>query len=266
MTNALLFSIGALAGLLPVTILSLKSGQAKPTSLFWLLFAVAFAGAASYAVSANLGGWDPGLATTLWVSIAASLAVFAIAAVAKPVAWRLARVMLPYLVVLGVLASVWSGAGERTVSAPSGGWLALHIALAVLTFALATNAAVAAVAVLLRERALKHKGREALSQSLPSVADAEFIETRMLSIAAGVLFVGMVSGMAELYVTQGLLIVFNHKTVFALSAFLVIVLLLYLRAKSGLRGRRAARLLLLAYLLITLAYPGVKFVTDVILA
>jgi ABC-type uncharacterized transport system permease subunit len=76
----------------------------------------------------------------------------------------------------------------------------------------------------------------------------------------------MVSGMAELYVTQGLLIVFNHKTVFALSAFLVIVLLLFLRAKSGLRGRRAARLLLLAYLLISLAYPGVKFVTDVILA
>ena len=32
------------------------------------------------------------------------------------------------------------------------------------------------------------------------------------------------------------------------------------------RGRRAARIVLLAYLLLTLAYPGVKFVTDVILA
>ena len=46
----------------------------------------------------------------------------------------------------------------RGAVAPSGGWLALHIALAVLAFALATTAAVAAVAVLLRERALKHVG------------------------------------------------------------------------------------------------------------
>jgi ABC-type uncharacterized transport system permease subunit len=34
----------------------------------------------------------------------------------------------------------------------------------------------------------------------------------------------------------------------------------------GIRGRRAARIVLLAYLLITLAYPGVKFVTDVVLS
>lgn len=265
MTNDLLHAIGALAGLLPLTLLSLKTAGARPGRLFWLLLAVAFVGASSYAVAANRGGWDPSLATTLWVSIAASLAVFALAVLARPEAWRLARVLLPYLVILGGLAAIWSGAGQRGTVAASGGWLALHIALAVLAFALATTAAVAAVAVLLRERALKHKGRDALSQSLPSVADAEAIETRMLFIAACVLFVGIVTGMAELYVTQGVLVAVNHKTVFAFAAFLVIALLLYLRARTGLRGRRAARLLLLAYLLITLAYPGVKFVTDVIL-
>ncbi len=266
MTNALLHALGALAGLLPLTVFSLKTASKQPGRVFWLLLAVAFFGAASYAVAANRDGWDASLATTLWVSIAASLAVFAFAALVRPEAWRLARVLLPYLVVLGGLAAIWSGAGERGASAPSGGWLTLHIAVAVIAFAVATTAAVAAVAVLLRERALKHKGREALSQSLPSVADAEAIETRMLLIAACVLFVGIVTGMAELYVTQGLLFAVNHKTVFALAGFLVIALLLYLRAKTGLRGRRAARLLLLAYLFITLAYPGVKFVTDVILA
>ena len=31
-------------------------------------------------------------------------------------------------------------------------------------------------------------------------------------------------------------------------------------------GRRAARYVLVAYLLLTLGYPGVKFVTDVLLA
>jgi ABC-type uncharacterized transport system permease subunit len=33
----------------------------------------------------------------------------------------------------------------------------------------------------------------------------------------------------------------------------------------GIRGKRVARLALLAYLLLTLAYPGVKFVTDVLM-
>jgi len=32
------------------------------------------------------------------------------------------------------------------------------------------------------------------------------------------------------------------------------------------RGRQAARGILLAYLLLTLAYPGVKFVTDVLMS
>jgi ABC-type uncharacterized transport system permease subunit len=62
------------------------------------------------------------------------------------------------------------------------------------------------------------------------------------------------------------LLVFDHKTVFSLLAFLVIGILLLLHRVSGLRGRRAARIALLGYLLLTLAYPGVKVVTQIILA
>jgi ABC-type uncharacterized transport system permease subunit len=36
--------------------------------------------------------------------------------------------------------------------------------------------------------------------------------------------------------------------------------------RVGLRGRRAARVALFAWLLLTLAYPGVKFVTSVLLS
>ena len=42
--------------------------------------------------------------------------------------------------------------------------------------------------------------------------------------------------------------------------------LLLVHYRTGLRGRRAARWVLVAYLLLTLAYVGVKFVTDVLLA
>ena len=48
-------------------------------------------------------------------------------------------------------------------------------------------------------------------------------------------------------------------------AFVVIAALLIVHQRTGLRGQRAARVVLLAYLLLTLAYPGVKFVTDVMM-
>ena len=60
--------------------------------------------------------------------------------------------------------------------------------------------------------------------------------------------------------------VINHKTVLSLVAFVVIGILLVAHFRTGIRGRRASRLVLLAYLLLTLGYPGVKFVTDILLA
>ena len=63
----------------------------------------------------------------------------------------------------------------------------------------------------------------------------------------------------------GELLRFDHKTVLTFLAFILIGLLLVLQSRSGLRGKRLGRLVLLCYLLLTLAYPGVKFVSDVLL-
>ena len=57
----------------------------------------------------------------------------------------------------------------------------------------------------------------------------------------------------------------NHKTVLTLASFVVIGALVIAQRWLGVRGRRAARMALLGYLLLTLGYPGVKFVTEVLL-
>jgi len=57
----------------------------------------------------------------------------------------------------------------------------------------------------------------------------------------------------------------DHKTILSLITFVAIAALLYVHRRGGISGRRAARYVLFAYLLLTLAYPGVKFVTDVVL-
>ena len=48
----------------------------------------------------------------------------------------------------------------------------------------------------------------------------------------------------------------NHKTVLTLASFVVIGALVIAQRWLGVRGRRAARMALLGYLLLTLGYPG----------
>jgi len=96
------------------------------------------------------------------------------------------------------------------------------------------------------------------------VADSEHLEFVLLVATELLLALAILSGMGTLYSESHHVLAFDHKTVLTVVAFLLIGLLLILRWRSGVRGRRAARLVLLAYLLLTLAYPGVKFVTDVL--
>ncbi len=134
-----------------------------------------------------------------------------------------------------------------------------------ITYVLLTLAAIAGTAVLLQERALRHKRRSRLTERLPSVADAERLEVGLLAAAEGVLGAGILTGMATQYFSSGVVLSFEHKTVFTIVAFVVIGLLLAAHYRVGLRGRRAARIALAGYLLVTLGYPGVKFVTEVLL-
>ena len=95
--------------------------------------------------------------------------------------------------------------------------------------------------------------------------DSEALELQMLRAAESVLGLGILTGMATLYFETGRVMAFDHKTLFSLLAFVIIAVLLVMRTRTGVRGRQAARFVLLAYLLLTLGYPGVKFVTDVLI-
>ena len=72
--------------------------------------------------------------------------------------------------------------------------------------------------------------------------------------------------MATQYSETGPLLLLQHKTLLSLLAFGLIGLLLIGHRVCGVRGRMAARVVLVSYLLLTLAYPGVKFVTQVLLS
>ena len=97
------------------------------------------------------------------------------------------------------------------------------------------------------------------------MADCEHLVVRLLVIAEGILAAGLATGMASLYLEKGALLAFDHKTVLTIASFLVLAGLLIGHFRAGVRGRQAARYVLVGYLLLTLGYPGVKFVTEVLL-
>ena len=270
MANSIILSLAALVSLVPAAVLPLRREAGGPDPLFWAAVAVAVAGPGAYSLVLLGGGWPTGLASALWISIAVSMVIFAILAAVRREAWReawrLRPLLLPYLILLGLIATVWGRVPPQAalLAAPDA-WLGVHIAASVATYGLCTLAAVAAAAAFLQERALKGKRPTALSRVLPSISDASLLQVRLLAVSEAVLALGIATGMARDYLSSGQWLHFDHKTLLAGLAFLVIGALLVLHHRSGLRGQRAARLVLLAYLLLTLAYPGVKFVTDVLI-
>ncbi|PPR11575.1 MAG: hypothetical protein CFH41_00446 [Alphaproteobacteria bacterium MarineAlpha11_Bin1] len=266
MLSHTLLTISAFLALLPATIISLRRNATRD-ALFWGLLAVAVAGPVTWVLATFAPGWRTGLASALWVTIATSLAVFGVLSAMMRDAWKLAPIVLPYMVIIALLATLWLHQPERamTEQAPTA-WVQYHILISVVTYGLLTIGAISGLAVILQENALKQKRPGGFARLLPSVADGERIQVTLLTAGGLVLGLGLLSGMGAEYFQSGRLIELNYKTTFSMMTFGVIITLLLVHVRTGIRGRRAARYILAAYLLITLAYLGVKFVTDVILA
>lgn len=264
MMENIILGIAALVGMVPAALLSWR-GVGRRNILFWLLLGVALAGVVAGLRPAWTGVWDAGLASAVWITIGVSLLLFSGLAAVSRHGWRLGALLYPYLILAGGFAVLSEQAPHRAVDASfPEGWLVLHIALSVLTYGLATLAAVACLGAAIQERALKRKRSTRLSRILPSVADGETLQRRLLIAAELVLGVGLLSGMVLELARSGTVLIADHKTLLSLAAFGVIAALLVMQRISGVRGRQAARSVLFAYLLLTLAYPGVKFVTDIL--
>ena len=235
---------------------------------FWLRLAAAAGAPLAVALIHNADGWHPGFGPTLWVTIAGTATAYVLVAAIAGEAWRLAPLQGAYLTILGGIAILLGRApGTEMVAAQAGGaWVTVHIATAVVTYALITIAAIAATAAAVQERALKHKRPTRLSRHMPSIAGCEALLIRLLAVGEAILAIGLATGMAIEYHATRHLLLLNHKTVLTLAAFVVIGILLAAHYGTGMRGRQAVRFVLLGYLLLTLGYPGVKFVTDVLMA
>lgn len=258
-------AVVAIAALLPISILAVL-GRLERNALTWLLLAAAVMGGIAPALIELQGGWRSGLGPSLQVTAAACLIVFAATSVQNALTLRLAALVGPYmilLIALGAIAGILEA--EPPLTAPPGAWYAGHVLLAIGAYAALTLAALAAFGVLLLERAFKARVESWAPRVLPPLAETEALQNLLLKLAAILLLMALATGAANEFLTVGRALEFSHKILLSFLAFAVVLILLVLHHRTGLRGRRAARWLLGGYLLLTLAYPGVKFVREILI-
>jgi ABC-type uncharacterized transport system permease subunit len=261
MTTGLALQLAALAALIPLAMSALTARLARNV-LFWLLLGTPLVGILAVTCRLFKSGWQADFSANLWASIAVSLIAFGIVAAFNRSAIRLAALLVPYLFLLGLLAIFFSAGAEALPLRSSPAWFGTHVLLALAAYGIFTLGAIAGLSVFLQERALKRKKTGWAELALPPLADSESLQIRLLGWSALLMGAALVSGIANEFIEQGRFLAFTHKILLSFLGFILILGLLFLHFRTGLRGRQAARLILLAYLLVTLAYPGAKFVRE----
>ncbi|WP_051284451.1 cytochrome C assembly family protein [Nisaea denitrificans] len=262
---SLLLNMSALLALVPVGLFSLRSPQ-RTGGLFWCLLSVAAAGPLLFVVVSVGTAWRSDLAMALWLAVCASLLIYLPLCWLRPEARGLTVLLVPYLFLLTLIATI-AGAAPHVVlnEGLPGTWFSAHIAVALATYALLTLAAITGLAIFVKERALKLKrSASGIAPALPSVADSEKLQSQLLGAAVIVLLCGLATGAALQNYLTGHVLEFDHKTVLSLVTLAILAVLWLVNSRFGMRGRTVSRLVLIAYLLLTLAYPGVKFVAEVL--
>jgi ABC-type uncharacterized transport system permease subunit len=144
-------------------------------------------------------------------------------------------------------------------------WAALHIAVALIAYALLIVAALQALVLLGLERRLHRGLPEPAAQALPPLLTLERFLFRLVDVGFVLLTLTLVSGALFSEELFGKPLQFTHKIVFSVLGWLVFGALLFGRHRYGWRGRSALSWVLAGTGLLFLAYVGSKFVLEILL-
>ena len=144
-------------------------------------------------------------------------------------------------------------------------WSALHIAVALIAYALFAVAALQALLLLGFERRLHRALPDPVAEALPPLLTLERFLFRLVTIGYVLLTLTLLSGAVFSERLLGEPLRFTHKVVFSVLAWIVFSALLFGHHRYGWRGRAALHWILTGTGLLLLAYVGSKFVLQVIL-
>lgn len=201
-------------------------------------------------------GFGPALSVTAWL-------VLTVYAVERQMFPKLqARWALAGLGSVAVLLALVFPGDDLHVTASA--WLPLHWALGIASYGLFAAAVVHAWLMMRAERSIRSATDPQAGLPLLTLERLTF---RFATAGFVLLSATLLAGFAfnDVLYGTGHVIRWDHKTVFSILSWLVFAWLLTARARFGLRGRKAVRVLYFGSLLLLLAYVGSRFVLEVIL-
>lgn len=146
---------------------------------------------------------------------------------------------------------------------PSLGWrLETHAWLALLAYATLTLVALLSLMLRIQEHALRTRQSSGWSRRLPPLNELETLLFR--SLGAGFLLLTLTLITGVLFVDDLLAQKLVHKTVLSVLSWAVFGVLLLGRWRWGWRGKKAVRLVLIASLLLLLAFFGSKAAIELV--
>jgi len=263
----LLLNLTTLCALV-VPLLYLQTTHSRLNRLFALLLLSSVATSVSWTAYLFNTQEVSSFALAIWISLSSTLLLFGLFSTWQPSLLKLSPLVFGFSLWTALWGTLWTQmpSAPSTASISTGQGLLWHIFFTILSYGFATLAALSAFAAFWVERGLNHKRPTPLRQFLPAVLESEAILFRFLIWTLIALSLGFTSGSLLNYFQAQALIVWDHKTIFSLASLIAILTLLIAHHFTGLRGRLATRLVLLAYLLMNLGFLGVKFATSVVFA
>ncbi|MFZ4857062.1 MAG: c-type cytochrome biogenesis protein CcsB [Desulfuromonadaceae bacterium] len=137
-------------------------------------------------------------------------------------------------------------------------WFWFHALLAFASYACFTIAAGVAVMYLIQRYFLKTKHFGALFQKLPSLETMDEISYRCLSVGWPLLTVAIISGSIWSDQAMGSYWIWDRKQTWSLIIWLIYAALLHGRITIGWRGKRAAILSIIGFIVVLFTFFGMK--------
>jgi ABC-type uncharacterized transport system permease subunit len=201
-------------------------------------------------------GFAQALSTMLWLAVAILWL--------ESLAYRVSLLLPMLLAAAALCAPLPAFFPGRIVADTVSLQFRLHLVAGMLAYSLFIVATLHAVLISILERQL-HRHPAASAPGAPPLLSLEALVFRLTGAAFVVLTLTFAVGIAYSESVFGKAMRFDHKTVFVVLSWLIFGGLLAGRWLRGWRGRTAFRWTMAGFLMLMLAYPGSRFVLEVVL-
>ncbi len=167
--------------------------------------------------------------------------------------------ILPLVFILMLLSSVLPRGMQPLSPVLKSYWLGIHAFLAFLGNAAFAVAFGVGIMYLLQEHYLKSKHTHGLFKRLPSVQVLDEINYKLITLGFPLLTLAIISGALWAESAWGSYWRWDPKETWSLITWFVYALILHVRLTAGWRGKRAAILSIIGFIIVLFTFFGVNF-------